>query len=90
MLRLLSPRLLVRAGALALAPIAPSLHAALTQPVVPVAPAAPRIPAARASLADFGAVADGQTLNTAAFARALAALSDQGGGTRTIDPLPGR
>lgn len=64
--------------------LAPVAHAALTQPVVPAAPAAPRIPATRASLADHGAVPDGETLNTAAFARALSALSDQGGGTLVV------
>jgi polygalacturonase len=61
-----------------------TLGAALTQPVVPVAPAEPRIPAARATLTDFGAVPDGETLNTAAFDRALSSLADKGGGTLVV------
>ena len=86
MLRLISLRCLAIAGALALASVSPSLHAAPTHPVVPAAPAAPQIPSPRASVADFGAVPDGQTLNTTAFARALAALADQGGGTLVVPP----
>ena len=70
---------------LALAFTAP-LHAALTQPVVPIAPAAPKIPSTRVSLADFGGNPDGLTLNTDAFARAIAALSDKGGGTLVVPP----
>ena len=66
--------------------VALPLQAALTAPVVPVAPAAPRIPATHISLADFGAVPDGETLNTAAFARALAALAEKGGGTLVVPP----
>jgi polygalacturonase len=58
--------------------------AALTQPVVPIPPAPPRIPESRISLADFDAVPDGVTLNTKAFERALAALSDRGGGTLVV------
>ncbi len=61
-------------------------RAALTQAVTPAAPAAPSIPAIRVSLADFGAVPDGETLNTAAFARAIAALADKGGGTIVVPP----
>ncbi len=60
------------------------IQAALSQPVVPVAPAQPVIPAARVSLADFGAVADGETLNTAAFERALTTLTERGGGTLVV------
>lgn len=60
--------------------------AALSSPVVPVAPAAPQIPAHRVSLSDFGAVPDGETLNTAAFARAIEALAGQGGGTVVVPP----
>ncbi len=45
----------------------------------------PRIPARSVNLQDFGAVADGQTLNTDAFAKALQTLSDKGGG-RLIVP----
>jgi polygalacturonase len=74
---------LFAAWALVLASVAP-IHAALSRAVVPVAPAPPVIPAARVSLADFGAVADGETLNTAAFERALAALAGKGGGTLVV------
>ena len=63
-----------------------SALASLSTPVAPAAPAAPRIPAARISLANFNAVPDGETLNTAAFARALAALADKGGGTLVVPP----
>ena len=40
----------------------------------------PSIPDRRVSLIDFGGTGDGVTLNTAAFARAIDALSKQGGG----------
>ena len=40
----------------------------------------PNIPARSVSLTDFGAVPDGVTLNTEAFAKAIAHLSQQGGG----------
>ncbi len=63
-----------------------SAHAALTSPVVPAAPAAPVIPATRTNLLDFGGVPDGITLNTDAFARAIAALSEKGGGTLVVPP----
>lgn len=60
------------------------LHAGLIAPVTPTPPAAPRIPDHRVSLADFGAVPDGETLNTAAFDRALSALTARGGGTLVV------
>lgn len=68
------------------AALAAPAAAALRQPVTPAAPAAPRIPAARVSLVDFGAVPDGETLNTAAFDRALTALEARGGGTLFVPP----
>ena len=40
----------------------------------------PEIPDRRVCLTDFGAVGDGVTLNTEAFARAIDALAEQGGG----------
>ncbi len=60
------------------------LHGSLSRPVKPMAPAEPRIPGSRVSLASFGAVPDGETLNTAAFAHAIAALSERGGGTLVV------
>lgn len=68
----------------AFALVATSLSAALTAPFTPAPPVAPRIPDVRVSLAEFGAVADGETLNTAAFARAVAALAEKGGGTLVV------
>ena len=44
----------------------------------------PSIPQRQVSLAGFGAVGDGVTLNTQAFADAIAALSEQGGGTLQV------
>lgn len=41
---------------------------------------APVFPERSVYLKDFGAIGDGETLNTEAFARAIAALSEQGGG----------
>ncbi|ATC64468.1 glycoside hydrolase [Nibricoccus aquaticus] len=79
------PRLFSVFLALAFLSAAP-LHAALTKPVSPIAPAAPKIPSTRVSLADFGGKPDGITLNTDAFARAIAALSEKGGGTLFVPP----
>lgn len=79
------PRLAALALALLLV-LAPRVGAALTQPVAPVPPAPPRIPEFRASLTDFGAVPDGETLNTAAFERALTVLAERGGGTLLVPP----
>lgn len=45
---------------------------------------APVIPAREVKLTDFGAVGDGVTLNTEAFARAIDALSKQGGGRLVV------
>jgi polygalacturonase len=54
----------------------------------PVAgPALPVIPSRTVSVADFGGKSDGVTLNTEAFAKAIAALDKQGGGQLTV--LPG-
>ena len=52
--------------------------------VSPAPPAEPRIPERRVSLADFGSVPDGATLNTDAFERALAVLDEKGGGTLLV------
>ena len=63
-----------------------TVFASLRAPVTPAAPAAPRIPEGRVSVADFGARPDGETLNTAAFERAFAALAERGGGTLVVPP----
>jgi polygalacturonase len=47
---------------------------------------APKIPHRTINLTDFGAVGDGQTLNTEAFAKAIAALSAKGGGELIVPP----
>jgi polygalacturonase len=49
-----------------------------------VSPAQPTIPDRNFSLKDFGAVADGHTSNTDAFARAIAAVDKAGGGTLSV------
>jgi len=49
-------------------------------PPAEITAALPVIPAARFNLADYGAVGDGQTLNTAAFQKAVAAIEKAGGG----------
>jgi polygalacturonase len=49
-----------------------------------VNPALPVIPAHTFKLTDFGAVGDGQTLNTEAFRKAIAAVAQAGGGTLVV------
>ena len=44
----------------------------------------PSIPAHRVLLTDFDATGDGVTLNTEAFARAVDALAQKGGGTLEV------
>ena len=46
----------------------------------------PRFPAATFDVRQFGAVADGTTKNTAAFARAIAAAAQAGGGRVVVPP----
>lgn len=48
--------------------------------------AAPVIPQTTATLTDFGGVGDGVTLNTEAFSKAIASLSDKGGGELIVPP----
>ncbi len=48
------------------------------------APARPKIPNRTFSLADFGAVPDGKTLNTDAFQRAITAVDHAGGGKLVV------
>jgi polygalacturonase len=56
-------------------------HAPFAMPAVPD----PVIPARTVSIKDFGAVSDGKTLNTVAFAKAIAACAQAGGG-RVVVP----
>lgn len=49
-----------------------------------VKPALPRIPERTFTLTDFGAVGDGKTMNTAAFAKAIAAVDKAGGGRLVV------
>lgn len=65
---------------------APCVHAGLTGSFHPAPPAPPQIPANRIILTDFGASADGSTLATEAFERALVALEKMGGGTLVVPP----
>jgi polygalacturonase len=44
----------------------------------------PAFPSRSVSLADYGGVPDGQTLNTAAFEKALTSLAEQGGGRLVV------
>ncbi|MEY4489362.1 MAG: hypothetical protein RIQ79_1870, partial [Verrucomicrobiota bacterium] len=53
-------------------------------PLSELRPALPVIPAREFELSDYGAVGDGHTLNTAAFARAIEAVNQAGGGTLTV------
>lgn len=48
--------------------------------------AEPRIPALSVRVTDFGAVSDGRTLNTAAFAAAIEAVAARGGGRVVVPP----
>jgi polygalacturonase len=52
--------------------------------IAKVQPVRPAIPAREFVLTDFGAIADGRTLNTAAFAKAIAAVERAGGGRLVV------
>jgi polygalacturonase len=65
--------------------LAASLTALGTAPVSAAAVMVPQIPERTVSLADFGS-GDGQTLNTAAFERAIRQLSGAGGGKLVVPP----
>ncbi len=84
----ISPRLLVTAALAfgATAPLLPAADAAAVDvsSAEHVRPALPSIPDRSFNLADFGAVADGRTLNTAAFEKALAAVASAGGGRLVV------
>ncbi|MFO1514264.1 MAG: glycosyl hydrolase family 28 protein [Verrucomicrobiota bacterium] len=82
------------APVLRVTPVAVGSVAAASKPVAcfsvagsgsQVTVAAPNIPTNTISLADYG-TADGVTLNTAAFAKAIAALTEQGGGKLIVPP----
>ena len=69
---------------LALAATCPGFAQAALPPLPTVA--LPQFPATVVNLADYGGRGDGQTLNTAAFAAALAALAAKGGGELLVPP----
>ena len=59
-----------------------TLFSASGQPQV----AKPTFPKYTVDLADIGGTGDGVTLNTAAFAKAIAAISEKGGGELVVPP----
>ena len=69
-----------------------ALHAGELQDYVKTAPftmpavVRPTFPERTVTITDFGAVPDGQTLNTTAFAKAIASVADAGGGRVEIPP----
>ncbi len=79
---LVAPLVLTVAAWLAPVPSAPLTPApqAKTAPPSEITAALPVIPAAKFNFADYGAVGDGKTLNTAAFQKAVAAIERAGGG----------
>lgn len=60
-------------------------RAADAPPALPTIPR-PNIPDKRFSIADYGAVGDGMTMNTDAFSKAIAACAAAGGGTVVVPP----
>ncbi len=87
---LLPPRpafVLLATGALAVFAFQPIRAAAVDVSAAEhVRPALPVIPDRTFNLADFGAVGDGHTLNTAAFKSAIAAVAQAGGGRLVVPP----
>ena len=76
----------IRCLALAFA-LAPGLPAAGAEnSFMPPTVARPVIPERTVALTDFGGRGDGQTLNTAAFEQAFAALAEKGGGKIVVPP----
>jgi polygalacturonase len=75
-------RLVIAYLLLALSPLTTNAETLPTFPAV----AMPVIPKHIANLADYGGNGDGKALNTAAFEKAFAALSDQGGGQLIVPP----
>jgi len=64
-----------------------SSGAAVLNAATPVSePPPPRIPAGKFPITDYGAVGDGKTMNTAAFAQAVAACEHAGGGSVIVPP----
>jgi DNA sulfur modification protein DndE len=56
------------------------------KPQTAIAPATPAFPDTMLNLTNFDALGDGVTLNSEAFARAIAELAEKGGGTLTVPP----
>jgi polygalacturonase len=73
------------AAVFAMPVISPLVVRATPLPAPPVV-ATPVFPANSISLSDFGGVSDGATLNTAAFAKAIAFLGEKGGGKLVVPP----
>jgi polygalacturonase len=78
-------RLIVTA-ALSTASISSYVRAANFDPAGLPEISAPSIPSNVVSIVDFGAVADGQTLNTGAINRAIDSIANKGGGRVVIPP----
>lgn len=74
---------LLATATLGLSPVATQAEAVVTAAEV-VNPAAPVIPDRTFKVTDFGAVGDGQTFNTGAFKKAIAAVAQAGGGTLVV------
>jgi polygalacturonase len=64
----------------------PEFTGAATRPAADVNPDTPIIPPATFNLSDFGAIGDGKTYNTDAFARAIFAIQQSGGGRLIVGP----
>jgi len=73
------------AGAAIALAVGPLCADAAVPPVMPTV-AAPAIPATSVNLADCGGTGDGKTLNTSAFERGMARLSEKGGGRLVVPP----
>jgi len=76
-------------GCLGVMVFAPPLSRGQTRPADPAADvkvALPVIPDHKFNVLDFGGVGDGKTINTEAFAKAVAAIRNAGGGRLEIPP----
>jgi len=76
--------MVVLASCLGWAGWAMAADASTTAPATAPSPELPQIPDHAFNLADFGGVGDGKTINTAAFTKALAAVTAAGGGKLVV------